>query len=202
MNQSSYPTRLHHPDPIVRAHALSDLVAEYRDEFRSIGSGDFRDWIVERLRLPMGGKTIDRYLGLLKTPEVVQRAVSTGQLSRTLAYRVAIMPPDVQQEIAERIDAEEDAKQVVLDVMHRRTGSSLPTPGTPAAEYRKLLVTADRTLAAVEGHEEEIVEQAMSSEEAAEILDRLADFAARMKREEVEAFVTGVESWRSRIRGG
>lgn len=152
MNPAAYPGHICHLDPVVRARALRDLAEQHKYEYVCGRGQDFRDWLVERLGLPISGMTLDRYPRLLETPESVQRAVSARQLPTTLASRVALMPPSVQQEIADRIGAGPNARHVVSEVAHRPTQLCLPLPGTPVARYR-MLVTAERTLRAVERHE-------------------------------------------------
>jgi hypothetical protein len=152
MNPAAHPGLIRPLDPIVRARALRDLAEQHKYEYVCGREQDLRDWLVARLRLPMRGMTLVRYLRLLETPEAIQRAVSTGQIPRTLASRVALMRTSTQQEIADRMGAGQNAKHVVSEVALRPTQLCLPLPGTPVARYR-MLVTAERTLRAVERHE-------------------------------------------------
>lgn len=133
MNHAAYPGDIRHPDPIVRARALRDLAERHKYEYVYGRGQDFRDWLVERIGLPISGMTLNRYLRLLETPESVQRAVSARQLPMALASRVAPMPASPQQEIADQIGAGQNARHLVSEVAHRPTQLCLPLPGTPVA---------------------------------------------------------------------
>ena len=198
-----YQTNLQHPDPIVRARVLDDLADQHYDKYVA-GSRrrDYHDWLVDRLQLRMSGMALDRYLRLLETPEAVQQAVSAGEIPKSMALRVALLKNGPKREIVTRIDAGEPTKAVVQEVLQQCSRSSLPPPGTPAAEYRKLLTTAARTLRAVDGCEEEVVGQAMPMEAAVAILEQLLAFVGRMKEAEIEAFQQDVEAIRSRMMKG
>lgn len=63
--------------------------------------------------LDMSPKNSQRYLDLLKTPNAVQDAFDDGDLPLNTAARVAGLPEDQQEEIAQEIDAGKDAKAVV-----------------------------------------------------------------------------------------
>lgn len=187
------------PDPIARARALRDLADQHRGEYPCGCRQDYRDWLVQRLRLRLSGMTLDRYLRLLKMPEAVQQAVAAGQLPRTLAFRVALLPPAVQNEIADRLQRGEAAKPVVRDVLERRTRRRLPVPGTPAFEYRKLLTTARRVLRIAAGHEAEVAGCATGSTDAVRILQRLSEFAREMARAEELALQSAIADLRARV---
>lgn len=62
--------------------------------------------------LDTSGRTVSRYLALLKTPIEVQNAVDAGALPMTVALRVAGLAPKKQLEIAERIH-----KELLRDVL-------------------------------------------------------------------------------------
>lgn len=145
--------------------------------------------------------TLDRYLRLLDTPEAVQLAVATGQLPRTMAFRVALLPVSAQDEIAGRIASGEAAKAVAREVLQRLTKPRLPVEGTPAAEYRKLLMTAKRTLRILAGHERDIVGRAMGATDATKILTRLCEFSREMADAEDQAFQSAVDGLRRHFRG-
>lgn len=57
--------------------------------------------------LDTSGRTVSRYLALLKTPIEVQNAVDAGALPMTVALRVAGLAPEKQLEIAERMNKEQ-----------------------------------------------------------------------------------------------
>lgn len=195
----TYDSAITFPDPIARARALRDLVEQHRGEYTNGCGQDYRDWLVQRLSLPISGMTLDRYLRLLETPEAVQQAVSAGLLPRTLAFRVGLLPVSAQNEIADRIASGEVAKSVAREVLHRLARRRLPVPGTPAAEYRKLLTTARRVLRIVAGHEAEVVGCALGSSEAVRILQRLSEFAREMARAEELALQSAIADLRARV---
>ncbi len=177
---------LHHPDPIVRAKVIESFVEQFEGEYVCGSGKDFRDWLVERANLPISGKTVDRYLRLLETPKAVQRAVSGKEMTMKLALQVANLPEAAQQQIVAGIDAGGSPKTIATDVVRGITKSTLPEEGTPEAAYRHFLLCADRTLRAVEGNEDDVVDKVKDSISAVEILDRTQAFAARMKRKESE----------------
>jgi len=90
-------------------HELPPLVTQ-RDDLRDVLAKLF----------DCSGRTLDRYSRLLNTPIEVQRAFEADQLSQKEAERVANCSESRQQEIAERIRAGEDARQVVAELAVKR----------------------------------------------------------------------------------
>ena len=71
-------------------------------------------------RLGMSGRNLDRYLRVLETPIAVQQAVSAGDITLVLAGKVAGLDSDMQQEIADRVQAGEPALSVVKEFVAER----------------------------------------------------------------------------------
>lgn len=74
------------------------------------------------------GRHLNRILRILDAPLPVQRACDAGRLRMVLAERVASLPDEQQQDIAQRIDAGEDPNEVVALYFAR-----------PAASIEKLV---------------------------------------------------------------
>jgi ParB/RepB/Spo0J family partition protein len=119
--------------------ALSDLRESFpKNERRDYHVGRFRDIIGARLGL--NGRTLERYVSLLKTPQAVQEAFQKDKLPLLLAEQVARLAPDIQQQIASQIEAGADPKEVVTKYLPKRKKQPV--------RARKALDTLVRGLAA------------------------------------------------------
>jgi ParB/RepB/Spo0J family partition protein len=95
---------------------------------------DVRDEIGEKLGY--SGRTLDRYMRILRTPRAVQDAFSAGRLSLTLAGKVAGLSRAAQSKIAGRISAGESPKGVVTSFIR----DSAPSPKEDLTTiYRELI---------------------------------------------------------------
>jgi ParB-like chromosome segregation protein Spo0J len=83
--------------------------------------GDVRDLLAERFGL--SGRSLDRWLQVLELPLPVQVAFDDGKLPLTLAVKVDALEAEVQATIARRIQAGENAKQVVKEFVAETTRS-------------------------------------------------------------------------------
>jgi ParB-like chromosome segregation protein Spo0J len=88
---------------------------------RPCQSGDFRDLVAQKLGV--SGRNLDRYLRVLDAPPAVQRAVEGKELSIQEGGAVAVMPKEVQQEVARRIEAGERAKGVVRALLPEKAAT-------------------------------------------------------------------------------
>ncbi len=78
---------------------------------RSHQLGRVRD--VVGSRLGMSGRTLERYLRILDAPREVQDAFRAGQVSLVNASKVAGLPKDVKQQLADDLRAGADPKKAV-----------------------------------------------------------------------------------------
>ena len=72
--------------------------------------------------MDMSGRNLSRYFQLLLAPLEVQNAVRDGELGLVAGEKVARLPKEGQAEIAERLRAGEQAKDVVAAYMKSRNG--------------------------------------------------------------------------------
>jgi ParB/RepB/Spo0J family partition protein len=99
--------------------ALSDLRESFpKNERRDYHVGRFRDIIGARLGL--NGRTLDRYVSLLDTPQQVQEAFQSNKLPLLVAEQVARLPSDIQQQMASQIHAGADPKEVVAQHLSKK----------------------------------------------------------------------------------
>lgn len=89
-----------------------------------------RDHVGEQLGIC--GREVDRLLRLLQAPVEVQLAYENGHVGIVAAGRVAGLPPEVQEEIAEELrERPEDAKAIIVP--------ELPKGGENQWQGRRLL---------------------------------------------------------------
>jgi ParB family chromosome partitioning protein len=101
---------------------LSDLARDIpRAERRECQKGDVRDVIAQKLG--GSGRNLDRYLKVLGAPPAVQRAVEAKELSIQEGGAVAVMPKEVKEEVARRIEAGENPKDVVKGVLPKKVAT-------------------------------------------------------------------------------
>jgi hypothetical protein len=75
--------------------------------------GDLRDVIAVRFNI--SGRTLDRWLQVLRLPLPLQQAFEDDQLTLTLAVKAGALDARAQQRIAERIRAGEAPEQVLME---------------------------------------------------------------------------------------
>jgi ParB-like chromosome segregation protein Spo0J len=88
--------------------------------------GRLRDVIGDRLGI--SGRTLERYLRVLDTPAEVQDAFRAGRISLVNASKVAGLPQEAQQQLAEDLRAGTDPRQAVAARLAGRT----PAPADAA----------------------------------------------------------------------
>jgi ParB-like chromosome segregation protein Spo0J len=93
-----------------------DTPAEQRRDHQR---GRLRDVVGERLGI--SGRTLERYLRVLDTPSVVQDAFRAGRISLVNASKVAGLPQEAQQQLAEDLRAGANPKQAVAASLAGRT---------------------------------------------------------------------------------
>lgn len=126
--------------------ALCDLERNNRPRRRAAFLGDVRDRIGRRFG--MDGRSAQRWMNLLETPQVVQEAVSQGTLPMLLAEKVSHLQDELKQDVAQRFQGGEAPVQVVKEVLaqQRKPGKEserLRTPFDELEEIAKLLDKVD-----------------------------------------------------------
>jgi ParB family chromosome partitioning protein len=98
------------------------------------------------------GRTVSRYLLILKTPPAVQAAFDRNDLRLEIAGKVALLDAWDQKEVARRIEAGEPAKRVVAEALVPKH----PVPVRVDRPFRRLAGALGRELPHLKGRAEEI----------------------------------------------
>src|SRR5262249_4913775 len=75
--------------------------------------GDLRDQVAQRFKPPVSGRTLDRWLQILRLPLEIQTAVDTGSMKLTDALKVAALDPRAQAQIAADLARGASVKEVL-----------------------------------------------------------------------------------------
>lgn len=127
-------------DPIEKARCIERLrewhdpgdyhqrrAREKSGEAHEYEKGTFRDYLGKELG--MSGRTVDRYLAVLRAPRAVQDAVSEHRLSLTEAAQVGGLSEEIQAKIAQAIQAGGNVKEVVRRHLPKKSAASVkPAP--------------------------------------------------------------------------
>ena len=89
-------------------------------------------------RLGVSGRTLDRHLRVLGTPQEVQNAVEAGTLPITVAEKVAGLPEPMQARVARKIKAGADPEKAIKAVLPKATGRHRKALGAKGAFLRCL----------------------------------------------------------------
>ena len=173
-------------DPLSKARALQSLMEiEYQRKGKELNAqhdGDFRDQLAELLGGNVSGRTIDRYLQLLRLPQVIQDAVSSGDLPMTKALKVESLDEDSQEEIVRRIAIGEKARSVVAEYVKPKKDVD-----TPEDLYYALIDFLKNNLNVLEADAKSLPGSAGSCETTVAVLKHTASFCETMQRLELEA---------------
>ena len=174
-------------DPVTKARAIQQLA---KIESRRIGiridlheSGPFR----ERLASLLGntsGRTIDRYLQLLRLEREIQDAVSSGQLPMTKALKIESLPKPARKAIVERLKQKEPPRKVVDEYLLR---PQLEDEVLPEDRYRDLCQFFEESLDDLTMHSQVIVGSADTRTPVPQLLARAEAFCAEMRHLELQA---------------
>jgi ParB family chromosome partitioning protein len=142
---------------------------------------DLRDAI--GTRLGKSGRTLDRYLRALDTPQEVQNAVAAGKLAVTVAEKVAGLSGERREQIATEIRAGGKPKEVV-----RRHLAAAPRPLKNATQLKEILVAAlERGVTDLNGRVDEVRRITSAEEktlgEAQRLINDLENRAAVLRKE-------------------
>ena len=107
--------------------------------------GDLRDFLAKRFG--MSGRNMVRYEHVLDTPIEVQTAVESERLKLVDGEKVAGLPADDQERIAEALRRGQDPRKVVREaVKRRRPEDGEPCLSTVVARLARAIEAADRDL--------------------------------------------------------
>jgi ParB/RepB/Spo0J family partition protein len=173
-------------DPVTKARAIQQLA---KIESRRIGmridlheNGPFR----ERLASLLGntsGRTIDRYLQLLRLEREIQDAVSSGQLPMTKALKIESLPKPARKAIVERLKKNEPLHKVVDEYLR---GPQLEEEVLPEDRYRDLCQFFEESLDDLAMHSQVIVGSADTKTPVPQLLARAEAFCAEMRHLELQ----------------
>ena len=173
-------------DPLSKARALQSLMEiEYQRKGKELNTqhdGDFRDRLAELLGGNISGRTIDRYLQLLRLPQAIQDAVSSGDLPMTKALKVESLDEDSQEEIVRRIAKGKRARDVVAEYVVPKKDVD-----TPEDLYYVFIDFLKDNVNALEAAAKSLPGSAGSCETTVAVLEHTARFCETMRRLELEA---------------
>jgi ParB-like chromosome segregation protein Spo0J len=140
--------------------------------------GDLRDLVAKRYGL--GGRTLDRWLQALDLPLALQQAVDQHKLPVTLVAQIVTLSPAEQQRIAERVQAGEDPRKVVRELLPQKAARHVKACDAVASFHRNLV----RGLDDLDGRLEELPPHALvpyqpGLRRAKEVITRLLARARR-----------------------
>lgn len=175
-------------DPVAKARAIQTLVDIERRRSTSKrnadDSEDLRDRIAKLLGGNVSGRTVDRYLQLLRLPPVIRAAISTGELPMTSGLRLEKLPAELQMAIVARISAGERAQKVAAEYLQSKESTAQETP---RQLYQMLIEFLDENTSVLSSEAENIVGAAGNHERAADVLKHSAAFCRKMQARERNA---------------
>lgn len=173
-------------DPVTKARAIQQLA---KIESRRIGiridlhaKGPFRDRLASLLG-NTSGRTIDRYLQLLRLEREIQDAVSSGQLPMTKALKIESLPKPARKAIVERLKQNEPLHKVVDEYLRR---PQLEEEVQPEDRYRDLCQFFEESLDDLAMHSQVIVGSADTKTPVPQLLARAEAFCAEMRHLELQ----------------
>ncbi len=173
-------------DPVTKARAIQQLA---KIESRRIGiridlhaKGPFRDRLASLLG-NTSGRTIDRYLQLLRLEREIQDAVSSGQLPMTKALKIESLPKPARKAIVERLKQNEPPRKVVDEYLRR---PQLEEEVQPEDRYRDLCQFFEESLDDLAMHSQVIVGSADTRTPVPQLLARAEAFCAEMRHLELQ----------------
>lgn len=173
-------------DPVTKARAIQQLA---KIESRRIGiridlhaKGPFRDRLASLLG-NTSGRTIDRYLQLLRLEREIQDAVSSGQLPMTKALKIESLPKPARKAIVERLKKNEPPGKVVEEFLRR---PQLDEEILPEDRYRDLCQFFEESLDDLALHSQVIVGSADTKTPVPQLLARAEAFCAEMRHLELQ----------------
>ena len=176
-------------DPVQKARAIKALseVEHARDgEKFDADCHEFRERLAIQLGGNMSGRTVGRYLQLLRLPRGIQDAVSSGDLPLTTALKVESLSKSKQKRIAADISRGAHPRETVVAVL-RKAQQAKKKDVSPFELYRKLLAFLADHLDCLENHVDSLAGTGISTfDETVEMLDRAIAFGTRMRDLESE----------------
>ncbi|MES2793564.1 MAG: ParB/RepB/Spo0J family partition protein [Planctomycetota bacterium] len=168
-------------DPVTKARAIKRL-AEIESQRTGIRidlhtDRSFRDRLA-RLLGNISGRTVDRYLQLLRLERVIQDAVASDQLPMTTALKIESLPAVKRQAIAKRISAKEPAKKVVAEYLQR---VAVAIEDTPEDLYHDFIMFLDASLNELAPYAELVAGSVKTKTSVIKLLATAAEFCERMR---------------------
>jgi len=103
-------------------------------------------------RLGMSPRNVDRYLLILDAPIIIQHSFDRSEIKLIDAGRVALLPKQQQQDIANRIEAGEPAASVVKQSLAKPDEKTSELDGA----FTRLVSSLRREVPRIRGHERQI----------------------------------------------
>jgi ParB family transcriptional regulator, chromosome partitioning protein len=151
--------------------ALCEMERSNRPRRHDAFLGDVRDRIGKRFGID--GRTAQRWMNLLETPQVVQEAVSKGKLPMILAEKVSHLIAELKQHVADRIQGGEDPARVVKEVLAQQ--------GKPGKQPKRLPKSVEKLAKIAKLLEKVDVDANLSVEDAKQGLDVLSRCSERCR---------------------
>jgi|GEM_PF-3372887 ParB-like chromosome segregation protein Spo0J len=171
-----------HLDPVSKARVIQQLA---KIESRKTGVQidlHSSEPLRERLASLLGGisgRTIDRYLQLLRLDRPIQDAVGSGQLPMVTALKIESLPRSHRATIAQRIVNGEPPRKVVLEFVN--LSPKVEIKDTPEDLYHDLLTFFDSSLEELANHAEEVAGTVRTATPVSQLMARAANFCQRMQ---------------------
>jgi hypothetical protein len=135
---------------------------------------ELRDWVGRQIGL--SGRNAQRYINIVDTPMVVQKAFSLGRLPLVEADKFSRLDRPTQQRIAKEIEEGGDPKKVVAANRPKKTPRV-----NPAKAYRRLMPQLRVALEVIEGREGWISHSYRTLQEDLELHDRIAQVFEKVR---------------------
>lgn len=173
-------------DPVSKARGIKRLAeiesrkSGIRIDLRSDRS--FRDRLA-RLLGGISGRTVDRYLQLLRLDRVIQDAVASGQLPMTKALKIETLPATSRHAIVRRIAQKEPAQKVVTEYLRQ---AHVVEEDLPEDRYHDLLLFFEESLEELIVHARILAGTVKTTVPAPQIMARAAAFCDQMQQLELQ----------------
>ena len=186
-------------DPIAKARVITEIAR--REAAREGVAGDFsrraefRERLAERLGGGISGRTVGRYMQLLRLPRRLQDAVSDGRLPMTLAVKVERLGRDDQLAIAKQIGTEGSAKAVVRQYLEAESSNEpdeevAADDDSPESWYQYLVAALGWYLPVFEADPSALVGWVGDREDVVDTLSGIGEFFTRMSELERQSAET------------
>jgi ParB family chromosome partitioning protein len=142
--------------------------------------GDLRDEIARRLG-GISGRTLDRYRRILETPPAVQQAVEAGEITKSMAARVADLSQAEQENLAEELAGGGTPRQIMSRHLDKGEAGEI---AEARKRYRELQNFLKRHISAIKNQSKKVVGHGLYVDEAVPVLLEAATLLQRLAAEE------------------